>query len=475
MNNDKRPKKQKQAAGYAFYSYDPINENFNTNNINNEHQNAEANFLYPISTTTQLANTLYERQEPTTSITQTIMHNQITTNQSTINSNENITNHNTSLPSSLDLAFINQRLEVHESVIDFNNLENSENNTKDEYAPSVVSSQISTSTIATHSSQTSIIKQKRKRSNTSWVWKWFNRDENERIAKYKITGCNVVLSLDTSTSSYSYHLAIQTIYQAMQIDENAKICKDGNNLATLYMTDNEWDGIKELVFVLHPFAQATNFLRNATYSTISILYHTIKNLFQHIQYNTQQLIYQPIIQIRNAILNSMKNHWKDPQDLGLLTSLMDLYFKSLVFVSFSQKEHALSLIHNYINSSSKAESSSSVTNLSSPMLQFFEKFGICEIHETKSELDLYMNIPILSPTEENDPIHWWKVNHNTFPQLAKIAHCYLSIPASSVLAERLFSNAGNILTEKRNHLDPTTVSDLLFLQQNSTIFTIVSK
>jgi len=108
------------------------------------------------------------------------------------------------------------------------------------------------------------------------------------------------------------------------------------------------------------------------------------------------------------------------------------------------------------------------------MLQFFKNFSEISLAE-KSELDIYMDLPVHFLTKKNDPILWWKINCNTFPQLSEIARNYLSIPASSTLSERLFSSAGNILTKKWNWLDLTTVLDLLFLYQNSKTFTVVPK
>lgn len=53
---------------------------------------------------------------------------------------------------------------------------------------------------------------------------------------------------------------------------------------------------------------------------------------------------------------------------------------------------------------------------------------------------------------------------NTYPNLSKLAFKYLSIVATSVPSERLFSKAGDILTEKRNRLKGKHLSKLLFLQ-----------
>uniref|UniRef100_A0A0A1WDS8 Transposable element Hobo transposase n=1 Tax=Zeugodacus cucurbitae TaxID=28588 RepID=A0A0A1WDS8_ZEUCU len=62
-----------------------------------------------------------------------------------------------------------------------------------------------------------------------------------------------------------------------------------------------------------------------------------------------------------------------------------------------------------------------------------------------------------------DVLKWWGVNENRYPLLSKVALKFLTIPASSAPAERVFSLAGNVITEKRNRLGPTSVDNLLFL------------
>ena len=50
--------------------------------------------------------------------------------------------------------------------------------------------------------------------------------------------------------------------------------------------------------------------------------------------------------------------------------------------------------------------------------------------------------------------------------LAEIAKQYLTPPPTSVDVERLFSSAANILTKKRNHLNPENLEKLVFCRQN---------
>ena len=49
---------------------------------------------------------------------------------------------------------------------------------------------------------------------------------------------------------------------------------------------------------------------------------------------------------------------------------------------------------------------------------------------------------------------------------ANLAEYYLTLPATSVDVERLFSTAGDILSNERNKLKPENASKILFLKEN---------
>ena len=67
---------------------------------------------------------------------------------------------------------------------------------------------------------------------------------------------------------------------------------------------------------------------------------------------------------------------------------------------------------------------------------------------------------------KENPLVWWKGSEKTLPILAKLARKYLTPPATSVPAERVFSAAGNIINEKRSCLSPDMVNVLIFLSKN---------
>lgn len=86
--------------------------------------------------------------------------------------------------------------------------------------------------------------------------------------------------------------------------------------------------------------------------------------------------------------------------------------------------------------------------------------------ELPNELRKYLTTSVESL--EVDPIQHWKERSSVCPVLSKIALKYLSVVGTSVLSERLFSKAGNLLTEKRNCLGGKLLSKQMLLQSVNT-------
>ncbi|KAG0324333.1 hypothetical protein BGZ99_001947 [Dissophora globulifera] len=52
----------------------------------------------------------------------------------------------------------------------------------------------------------------------------------------------------------------------------------------------------------------------------------------------------------------------------------------------------------------------------------------------------------------SETLPWWQEHGPTFPYLPTMARIFLGIQATSVLSERLFSAAGNMLTDKKANM-----------------------
>lgn len=81
------------------------------------------------------------------------------------------------------------------------------------------------------------------------------------------------------------------------------------------------------------------------------------------------------------------------------------------------------------------------------------------------EVEIYKGLPAISMRE--DPvIRWWN-KRNVLPMLFKGATGYLCVQASSTPSERVFSTAGNTISQDRSRLLPEKANMLIFLQKNS--------
>ncbi len=80
------------------------------------------------------------------------------------------------------------------------------------------------------------------------------------------------------------------------------------------------------------------------------------------------------------------------------------------------------------------------------------------------EVDRYVDLVL--DEQYDDPLIFWRKNQTqtTSPNLTRLAMRYFSIPCSSSAVERQFSAAGQVLTQRRTNLDPSTVNDIIFLR-----------
>ena len=85
------------------------------------------------------------------------------------------------------------------------------------------------------------------------------------------------------------------------------------------------------------------------------------------------------------------------------------------------------------------------------------QLAIEEVERFREEPDLKM---------KDNPLIWWKMNMSRFQLLGRLAQMYLTVPATSVSSERVFSTAGDIVTDQRANLKPKQVDQLIFLKKN---------
>ncbi|OQV17353.1 hypothetical protein BV898_08602 [Hypsibius exemplaris] len=88
------------------------------------------------------------------------------------------------------------------------------------------------------------------------------------------------------------------------------------------------------------------------------------------------------------------------------------------------------------------------------------------VSEGKDEIDVYLKLP--APDKKRNLLQLWEDYKEALPSLSQLASRVLRVPAASTTSGRLFSDAGNIFTDRRTRLGAQKLDDLLFLKWNLT-------
>ncbi|XP_027344716.1 zinc finger BED domain-containing protein DAYSLEEPER-like [Abrus precatorius] len=79
----------------------------------------------------------------------------------------------------------------------------------------------------------------------------------------------------------------------------------------------------------------------------------------------------------------------------------------------------------------------------------------------KSELDEYLEEPLLPRAKDFDILNWWRVNGFKYPTLSRIASDILSIPLSTLSADSVFDTEIRKMDSYRSSLSPLTLEALI--------------
>ncbi|XP_028766380.1 zinc finger BED domain-containing protein DAYSLEEPER-like [Neltuma alba] len=81
-------------------------------------------------------------------------------------------------------------------------------------------------------------------------------------------------------------------------------------------------------------------------------------------------------------------------------------------------------------------------------------------NQIKSELDQYLEEPLLPRVEEFDILSWWRLNTSNYPTLSRVASDILSMPLSTLPAESVFDTEIRKMESYRSSLSSMTIEAL---------------
>lgn len=250
------------------------------------------------------------------------------------------------------------------------------------------------------------------------------------------------------------------------------------------MTAAEVEILKELIDLLKPLEVLTRKISGEKYFTSSRVIPQVRFLkkdFAKLEGTLKTDISKLSLGILNKAIAKRFGKVESNHFLAVAT-ILDPRFKKVYFTDIVALTNALNRINSLIKRDLQNANS---TNVPQPQpeegpvapeaskeedefWQFHREFskqnhtGSDEFVGYHPELKLYLDLALEDP--KSDPIQYWCDQKKNFPHLAKVALKYVSVVATSVSSERLFSKAGIHYTRRRNRLKGKRVSTLLFLQ-----------
>ena len=236
----------------------------------------------------------------------------------------------------------------------------------------------------------------------------------------------------------------------------------------LDLTPDQWELLHQMVNVLKPLQMTTTVMCTDRDVSASLVYPLLNGLLNHhLSASSNDL--QPVQKFKETVANELKKRFKfDPTNVMVLACAVDPRYHHLN--SFKVEERLLVqqqlkdvMRDKYSCSESLEEPPAKKRNMTAM------SFLLGEDHSTQStgwmaEYENFLKEP--QTHHDDDALEWWSRNEKRFPVIAKLAQYYLSVPATSVPSERIFSTAGLILNEKRSCLHPETADVLIFLNKN---------
>jgi hypothetical protein len=307
--------------------------------------------------------------------------------------------------------------------------------------------------------------------------------------------------------------------------------KRSKDLGNKVFSFDEQAEVKSLIDVLEPFKKATETLSSDKEPTLGLVLPSLFKLSKALEIKPEES--EMIRNVKIEMKAQLEARTQD-RDFALMATFLSPSTKSMWFLSADDRLKAQDLVQQELLSSFekseaiKKEKQDAVSdendNLIEPSLpelqqesdddiQMVEENIICEpeivpakkikiedvnkssdsknrksqsaswlddvlfVSETKpppleeliqSEMKGYIAEP--PNNTECTNLDWWKRNEGKYPKLARMAKKYLSIPASSVSAERVFSMTGNIISKKRSRLKPELVDIIVFLNKNKYLY-----
>ena len=273
------------------------------------------------------------------------------------------------------------------------------------------------------------------------------------------------------------------------IEQQQPICAvflEDRDTRQFMLSDAEISAAEELVAILEVFHKATEIVSGEKYATIGIVQPLLQKLLYHTLADNSTD--KPLAKrIKAAIKEDLKSRYQDEHITSVLNIALylDPRFKEMQPLNGYDIDHVKENITTELSklienqhaaleeSSHDSQPTQSPPTKKSKLSSFFEDVvGKSNDFSQLSSTDIARDEIRKYDAEEaigldQEPLQWWQTRESRLKYLSQLVKKTFCITASSVPSERLFSAAGNLISEKRASLSPENVDILLFLHENT--------
>lgn len=257
-------------------------------------------------------------------------------------------------------------------------------------------------------------------------------------------------------------------------------------------SDKEWELAEKMLDYLRPFYSLTDVFSGTAYPTAIMFFPVICKMRKSLM----EWQMSPIPEVKlmaDGMIEKFLKYWQEIHMVLVMAVILDPRFKMLMIEFYFPKIYAVGVVEqikrvrdlceeifNYYEVTSTAltcgavaESSLAVGHSLKDQRQLgflnwaaFEAFASqnTKLTKSQSELERYLEEPLVERTADFDVLTWWKMNKDRYPVLAEIAKDILAIPVTTVASKSAFSVEGRSLSPHRSRLHPDTLEAIMCTQ-----------
>ena len=250
-----------------------------------------------------------------------------------------------------------------------------------------------------------------------------------------------------------------------------------DELSTLLFTEQDMKVVENLNSFLSLIQTFSETLGGSKFVTSSIVLPISKSVQTHLKPSINDVPY--IAEMKRIMLPDFINRVKENVNhvVMIKSTFLDPRFKRLKLIPSDDRQYVIDKIEQELQAVFDAKNNiNNNTNMLEDTAPASKKPKLFDYDESddeesdvttrfnpvKKELEMYLAESEID--KSSCPLQWWKLKEPSFPNLAVLTKKYFSVPATSVEAERRYSELGFLLNKKRLSMTGEHVDMQLFLK-----------